>query len=220
MVFVTPVGSRNSLRISAAMLNVEWFLPDNLLIFYVFVTSEAKHAISKQKQNIAITYRRAFPHIYIVSVPYKDELPKIASLPSLLFLSPASSSRLMTLRFVTASALDDFSTCIPSSTHVLSPHPSIVNSVFSKINLLAIAHSHFMLHQAIKGQTYKGITVNMTDMPKKKTSVNMDEGTWKQWLLFVIQKHGSSRRVSEETTRAIKEYMKKHGDERIDDKCD
>jgi hypothetical protein len=144
----------------------------------------------------------------------------IASLPSLLFLSPASSSRLMTLGFVTASALDDFSTCILSSTHVLSPHPSIVNSVFSKINLLAIAHSHFMLRQAIKGQTYKGITVNMTDMPKKKTSLNIEEDTWKQWLLFVIQKHGSSRRVSEETARAVKEYMKKHGDERIDDKGD
>ena len=72
----------------------------------------------------------------------------IASLPSLLFLSPTSSSRLMTLRFVTAGALDDFSTGILASTHVLSPHPSIVNSAFPKINLLAIVHSHFMLRQA------------------------------------------------------------------------
>jgi len=30
----------------------------------------------------------------------------------------------------------------------------------------------------------------------------------------------TSWRVSEETAKAIKEYMKKHGDERIDDKCD
>jgi hypothetical protein len=59
----------------------------------------------------------------------------------------------------------------------------------------------------------------MTDVPKKKTSENR-ERHWKQWLLFVIQKHGSSRRVSQETARAIKEYMKKHGDERIDDKGD
>lgn len=57
-------------------------------------------------------------------------------------------------------------------------------------------------------------------MPKKKTSVNIDEDIWKQWLIFVIQKHGSSRKVSEETARAVKEYMKKHGDERIDDKGD
>jgi hypothetical protein len=72
----------------------------------------------------------------------------------------------------------------------------------------------------MKEQTYKGIKVKMADMPKKKTSVNMEEDTWKQWLLFVVQKYGSSRRVSEETGRAIKEYMKKHGDERIDGKGD
>jgi hypothetical protein len=74
----------------------------------------------------------------------------------------------MTLRFVTASALDDFSTGILSSTHMLSPHSSIANSVFSKINLLAMAYSHCMLHQAIKGQTYKGIAVNMTGHVKKE----------------------------------------------------
>jgi len=45
----------------------------------------------------------------------------------------------------------------------------------------------------MKGQTYKGIMVDMTDMPKRKTSVNMEEDTWKQWLLFVVQKRGSSR---------------------------
>jgi hypothetical protein len=39
-------------------------------------------------------------------------------------------------------------------------------------------------------------------------------------LLFVTQKHGSSWGVSEETARAIKEYMTEHGDERIDDKGD
>jgi hypothetical protein len=38
-----------------------------------------------------------------------------------------------------------------------------------------------MFNQAIKGQTYKGITVDMTDMPKKKTSLNIEEDTWKQW---------------------------------------
>jgi hypothetical protein len=60
----------------------------------------------------------------------------------------------------------------------------------------------------------------MANMPKKKTSVNMDENTWKQWLLFVIQKHGSSGRVSEETARTLEEYMKGYGDERIRDKGD
>jgi hypothetical protein len=33
--------------------------------------------------------------------------------------------------------------------------------------------------------------------------------TWKHWLLFVLEKHGSSRKVSEETARVPKEYMTK-----------
>ncbi|HVP16014.1 MAG TPA: hypothetical protein VMT42_01440 [candidate division Zixibacteria bacterium] len=60
----------------------------------------------------------------------------------------------------------------------------------------------------------------MTDILKKKTSVNIGEDTWKPWLLLVIQKHGSSRRASEDMGRALKEYVKKHGDKRIDDKRD
>jgi hypothetical protein len=120
----------------------------------------------------------------------------IASLPSLLFLSTASSSRLMTLRFVTAGALDDFSTGILSSTHVLSPHPSIVYSAFPKINLLAIV-PHFLLRQAIKGATYKGIAVDMTGLPKKKTSLNIEEDSWKQW--FAI--YHSEARIKSESER-------------------
>jgi mono/diheme cytochrome c family protein len=58
----------------------------------------------------------------------------------------------------------------------------------------------------------------MADVPKKKTSVNIEE--LETMAPFVTQKHGSSWGVSEETVRAIKEYMKKHGDERIDDKGD
>ena len=92
---------------------------------------------------------------------------KTASLPSLLFFSPASSSRLMTLRFVTASALKDFSTGILLSAHVSSPHLSIVNRIFSRMNLLGLAHSLLMLHKAEKEQTYKGTEVNTTNMPKR-----------------------------------------------------
>jgi hypothetical protein len=66
---------------------------------------------------------------------------KVAFLSSFLFLSPTSSPRLMTLRSVTASAIDGFSTGILVSTHVPSPHLSVVNSVFPKISLLVKAHS-------------------------------------------------------------------------------
>jgi hypothetical protein len=57
----------------------------------------------------------------------------IAFLSSLLFFSSTSSSRLMSLRFVTMSALLGFSAGILFSTHVLSPNLSIVNCVLSKI---------------------------------------------------------------------------------------
>jgi hypothetical protein len=49
------------------------------------------------------------------------------------------------------------------------------------------------------------------DMVKKKTSLNIDDALWQRWLVFVIKKHGSSRRVSEETAKALEEYMKKEG---------
>jgi hypothetical protein len=47
-------------------------------------------------------------------------------------------------------------------------------------------------------------------MPKKKTSLNIDSDVWKRWLTFVIQKTGSSRKISSETVRAIEEYMRTH----------
>jgi len=50
----------------------------------------------------------------------------------------------------------------------------------------------------------------MTSMPKVKTSVNIDDQVWKRWLLFVINKTGTSRKVSEETAKALEEYMEKH----------
>lgn len=48
----------------------------------------------------------------------------------------------------------------------------------------------------------------MEDMPKKKTSLNIDDQTWKDWLNYVVQKTGSMRKVSDETVTALKEYMK------------
>ncbi len=47
-------------------------------------------------------------------------------------------------------------------------------------------------------------------MPKKKTSLNIDDALWQKWLVYVIQKYGTSRKVSEATTEALEEYMKNH----------
>jgi hypothetical protein len=47
-------------------------------------------------------------------------------------------------------------------------------------------------------------------MPKKKTSINLDEEFWKKWTLYVHIKTGSSYRTSEVTQEALEEYMKNH----------
>jgi hypothetical protein len=47
-------------------------------------------------------------------------------------------------------------------------------------------------------------------MVKKKTSINIDDRVWKDWMKFVIDKTGSVRRLSEEMEKALREYMEKH----------
>jgi metal-responsive CopG/Arc/MetJ family transcriptional regulator len=46
-------------------------------------------------------------------------------------------------------------------------------------------------------------------MPKRKTSIAIDEDLWKEWTKFVIDKTGSARKTSEEIENALKEYMKR-----------
>lgn len=47
-------------------------------------------------------------------------------------------------------------------------------------------------------------------MTKRKTSISVDEELWKQWTMFVINKTGSARKLSEELEKALKEYMEKY----------
>jgi len=52
-------------------------------------------------------------------------------------------------------------------------------------------------------------------MPQKhKTSINIDKQTWNEWNHFVLDKTGSTRKVSEELEKALKEYMERHKPER------
>jgi hypothetical protein len=46
---------------------------------------------------------------------------------------------------------------------------------------------------------------------KKKTSINIDDRVWKDWMKFVIEKTGSVRKLSEEMENALREYMKRNG---------
>ena len=46
------------------------------------------------------------------------------------------------------------------------------------------------------------------DMTKRKTSINIDDKVWQDWLVFVVRKYGTSRKVSEATEEALREYIK------------
>ena len=50
---------------------------------------------------------------------------------------------------------------------------------------------------------------------KRKTSVNVDQDVWMKWNHFVIDKTGSSRRVSQELEEALLEYIEKHRPKRL-----
>lgn len=47
-------------------------------------------------------------------------------------------------------------------------------------------------------------------MPKRKTSIAVDDKLWREWIKFVVDKTGSARKVSEQLEEAIKEYMQKY----------
>ena len=49
-------------------------------------------------------------------------------------------------------------------------------------------------------------------MVKRKTSVSLEEDTWKAFTIFAIQRTGSNRRVSEEVEQALKNYMTDYRD--------
>jgi metal-responsive CopG/Arc/MetJ family transcriptional regulator len=44
---------------------------------------------------------------------------------------------------------------------------------------------------------------------RRKTSVSVDDKLWREWISFVVDETGSGRKVSEETEKAIREYMQK-----------
>jgi hypothetical protein len=46
---------------------------------------------------------------------------------------------------------------------------------------------------------------------KQKTSFIVDHELWKKWILFVVDRKGSARKLSEELEEALKEYMRNHG---------
>ena len=52
----------------------------------------------------------------------------------------------------------------------------------------------------------------MARRAKRKTSIAIDREVWREWVKFVIDKTGSSRKISEELENAMKEYMRRYGE--------
>jgi hypothetical protein len=47
-------------------------------------------------------------------------------------------------------------------------------------------------------------------MPKFKTSVSLDKDIWTAFLLYCLEKYGSTRKASDELQTAILEYMRRN----------
>jgi len=48
-------------------------------------------------------------------------------------------------------------------------------------------------------------------LPKRKTSIIIDEELWKKWTHFVIDRRGTARKLSEELENALRDYMQRVG---------
>ena len=46
-------------------------------------------------------------------------------------------------------------------------------------------------------------------MPERKTTILVDEDLWKDFVTFVLKKHGTSKKTSKEIENAMREYLKK-----------
>jgi len=46
-------------------------------------------------------------------------------------------------------------------------------------------------------------------MSRRKTSISVDDELWREWLNFIVNVTGSTRKTSEYTENAIREYMQK-----------
>jgi len=46
-------------------------------------------------------------------------------------------------------------------------------------------------------------------MAKKKTTILIDDSLWVQFVTFVMKKHKTAKKTSEEIENAMREYLKK-----------
>ena len=47
-------------------------------------------------------------------------------------------------------------------------------------------------------------------MPKRRTTIIVDDQLWKRFLTYVVKKHGVAKKASIEVQAAISEYLDRH----------
>jgi len=57
---------------------------------------------------------------------------------------------------------------------------------------------------------YAYTLVWLYEMPKRRTTIIVDDQLWKRFLSYVVKKHGVAKKVSVEVEVAIKEYLDRH----------
>jgi hypothetical protein len=50
----------------------------------------------------------------------------------------------------------------------------------------------------------------LRNMPKRKTSITIEQDMWVSWIKFVVDRTGHTRKLSEEVEKALEEYMRNH----------
>jgi len=57
---------------------------------------------------------------------------------------------------------------------------------------------------------YANIVVWLYEMPKRRTTILVEDKLWKRFLSYVVEKHGAAKRASVEVEAAIEEYLDRH----------
>ncbi|MGA2308219.1 MAG: hypothetical protein ABSG57_01560 [Candidatus Bathyarchaeia archaeon] len=47
-------------------------------------------------------------------------------------------------------------------------------------------------------------------MPKRRTTILVDDELWKRFLTYVVRKHGAAKKASIEVEAAVQEYLDRH----------
>jgi hypothetical protein len=57
---------------------------------------------------------------------------------------------------------------------------------------------------------YAHTPIWLCELPKRRTTIVIDDELWKRFLTYVVKKHGAAKKASIEVEAAVREYLNKH----------